>query len=125
MKRLLTALLSLSVLISSSSCTVRIDNKAETNDISLTPSTKAAAEVATAEETEEAEETAVKAEKATREKPSDTRKEDDSSEADEEEDFDEEHVADESDVFAGIDIDDLDGDISIPDMDDLDPDDEE
>ena len=87
MKRLLTALLSLSVLISSSSCTVRIDNKAETNDISLTPSTKAAAEVATAEETEEAEETAVKAEKATREKPSDTRKEDDSSEADEEEDF--------------------------------------
>ena len=42
----------------------------------------------------------------------------------EEEDFDEDKIGDDADVFAGMDIDDLDMNVELPDLDDLDPADE-
>ena len=42
----------------------------------------------------------------------------------EEEDFDEDKIGDDADVFAGMDIDDLDMNVELPDLDDLDPVDE-
>ena len=41
-----------------------------------------------------------------------------------EEDFDEDKIGDDADVFAGMDIDDLDMNVELPDLDDLDPADE-